>query len=72
MPEDNRGDLLFVLALSESAVALYAAYIIVLLALNHSPWDEWVPHFVVFTISAVALVATSLVADLHARRSIKH
>ena len=72
MPEDNRGDLLFVLALSESAVALYAAYVIIILALNQSPWDEWVPHFVVFTISAVALVATSLVADLYSRRSIKH
>jgi hypothetical protein len=72
MHDEKRGDLLFLLALGESATALYAAYVIVLLALHHSPWDEWVPHFVVFTVSAVALIFTSLLADLHARRSIKH
>ena len=71
MHDEKHGDVLFLLALGESVVALYAAYVIILLALHHSPLDEWVPHFVVFTISAVALIFTSLLADLHARRSVK-
>jgi hypothetical protein len=70
--DDNRGDLLLALVVGESAVALYAAYAIILLALHRIPRDQWLPSITVFLVSAVALIATSLIAGVVSRRSIKH
>ncbi len=71
MQHDNRGDFLLALVVGEGAVALYAAYAIILLATHGIPRDQWTAPATVFAISAGALVCTCFLADLHARRSVK-
>lgn len=66
---DNAGDLLFPLALAEGATVLMAAYVLVLLALYGVPRSHWVPHLVVFSVAALALLATGAIADLRHRHS---